>query len=393
VRTCLTSLPLCALPHLCACLDFLQPLNFGYSSRMQTTMNKAFAPSLRLCAGEWVQVRTKEEILSTLDANGRLDELPFMPEMLQYCGMTMRVSKRAHKTCDPALGIVGRKMSNAVHLENNRCNGSAHDGCEAGCLIFWKEAWLRRLDHEPAAHNLVPSQSREPLEHDHCTEDALRSGTKAPAGPGEDNPTYVCQNTQIKFATQPLEWWDVRQYVEDYTSGNVRISQLAAALLYSLWRAVAEAGVGVGSPMRWIYDKFQRAVGGAPYPLRPFGVPRGAPTPRAQLNLFQGELVRVKSYREILKTLDCNYRNRGLYFDPEMVPFTERKYEVDRRVKQIIDEKTGKMLRFKTDAIMLKNVVCEARYAICRRFCPRAIYPYWREIWLERASESLFSKD
>jgi hypothetical protein len=45
------------------------------------------------------------------------------------------------------------------------------------------------------------------------------------------------------------------------------------------------------------------------------------------------------------------------------------------------------MVRFKTDAIILKDVVCEARYAFCRRFCPRAIYPYWREIWLERVSE------
>jgi hypothetical protein len=122
-------------------------------------------------------------------------------------------------------------------------------------------------------------------------------------------------------------------------------------------------------------------------------VPKGAPTPKAQLDLRQGELVRVKSFHEILKTLDYNYRNRGLYFGPEMVPYTERKYEVDRRVKQIIDERTGKMIRFKTDAILLKNVVCQARYEHCRRFCPHAILPFWREIWLERVSESRFNKD
>jgi len=357
---------------------------------MQTAMNNAFTSRLR--AGEWVQVRTKEEILGTLDAKGRLDELPFMPEMLQYCGTTKRVSKRAHKTCDPALGIGGRKMASTVHLENIRCNGLAHDGCEAGCLIFWKEAWLKRLDRESATPNGVPSRNGERFDRVQCTEDALRSGVKIPAAPGEIEPTYVCQNTQIKVATQPLEWWDVRQYVEDYTSGNVRISQLAAGFLYFLWRTIAEAGVGVGSAMRWIYDRFQRAIGGTPYPLRPFGVPKGTPVPRAQLDLQQGELVRVKPYAEILKTLDFNYRNRGLYFDPEMVPFTERKYEVDRRQKQIIDEKTGKMVRFKTDAIILKDVVCEARYAICRRFCPRAIYPYWREIWLERVSEKQVKK-
>jgi len=96
---------------------------------------------------------------------------------------------------------------------------------------------------------------------------------------------------------------------------------------------------------------------------------------------------------ELRKTLDANYRNRGLYFDAEMVPFTERTFEVERCLKQIIDEKTGKMARFKTDAIVLKNVVCEARYAKCRRFCPRALYPFWREIWLERVSESWVNRD
>ena len=64
-----------------------------------------------------------------------------------------------------------------------------------------------------------------------------------------------------------------------------------------------------------------------------------------------------------------------------------REFRVERRIQKIIDERNGKMLHFKSDAIVLENVACEARYAICRRFCPRAILPYWREIWLERVPE------
>ena len=349
-------------------------------------MTNASMSGRRLRAGDWVQVRSKQEILNTLDANGRLDELPFMPEMLRYCGMTMRVSKRAHKTCDPAVGIVGRKMPTTVHLENCRCDGADHDGCEAACLIFWKEAWLKLLDSGPATIDGKPSLDGDRIEHVRCTEETLRSSAKRPPGYGESEPTYVCQNTQIKFASQSQKWWDVRQYVEDYTSGNVRISELAAGLLYTFWRTISEAGLGIGTPMRWTYDRYQHAIGGSPYPVRPFGVPKGTPTPKAQLDLRQGELVRVKPYSEILKTLDVNYRNRGLFFDTDMVPCTERVYEVDLRVTHIIDEKTGKMIRIKTDAIMLKNVACGGHYAICRRFCPRAIPSYWREIWLERVS-------
>src|SRR5215467_3474280 len=299
-------------------------------------MSNPDATDLGLRAGEWIQVRSKEEILGTLDSDGRLDGLPFMPEMLQYCGRTLQVAKRAHKTCDPAVGIGGRKMARTVHLEDIRCDGSAHDACEAACLAFWKEAWLRRVD-SPLATNAAPPTRNEPPRRVQCTEEQLRAGVKIPPPPGESEPLYVCQNTHLKFATQPLQWWDVRQYVEDYTSGNVRLPQFAAALLYTVWKTVAEAGVGVGSAMRWIYDTFQSFVGGSPYPVRPFGVPKGTRTPRTQLGLHQGDIVRVKPFAEILKTLDSNYRTRGLYFDAEMVPFTERNFEVERRLKQIID--------------------------------------------------------
>jgi hypothetical protein len=220
-----------------------------------------------------------------------------------------------------------------------------------------------------------------------CSEVALRRAVKTSTADGGE-PIYSCQNTQLKLAARTLPWWDMRQYAEDYTSGNVQISQLAAGLIYTGWRFLAEAGIGVGTAMRWLYDTFQRVIGGSPYPLRKHGVPEGTPTPKALLDLKVGELVRVKPYEEILKTLDSRYRNRGLYFDTDYVPFTGRTYRVTQRIKQIIDERNGKMIRFKTDAIVLENVVCEGRYAICRRFCPRAIVPFWREIWLERASAS-----
>ena len=55
---------------------------------------------LGLHAGDWVVVRSQEEILATLDERARLDSLPFQPEMLAFCGRRMRVAKVAHKSCD-----------------------------------------------------------------------------------------------------------------------------------------------------------------------------------------------------------------------------------------------------------------------------------------------------
>src|SRR6478735_4190965 len=105
----------------------------------------------KLSCGDWIEVRSKEEILQTLDKNGQLDGLPFMPEMFKYCGGRFRVYKRAHKTCDPPNGIQARRMTATVHLEDLRCDGQAHGGCQAGCLIFWKEAWLKEGEQDGTA--------------------------------------------------------------------------------------------------------------------------------------------------------------------------------------------------------------------------------------------------
>ena len=49
----------------------------------------------KLSVGDWVEVRSKEEILRTLDASGQLDGMPFMPEMVRFCGKRSQVHKRS----------------------------------------------------------------------------------------------------------------------------------------------------------------------------------------------------------------------------------------------------------------------------------------------------------
>ena len=71
---------------------------------------KLFSRGNTLVAGDLVEVRSAEEILATLDEHGNLEGLPFMPEMLAYCGKQMRVDKVAHKTCDTVRPVRGRTM-------------------------------------------------------------------------------------------------------------------------------------------------------------------------------------------------------------------------------------------------------------------------------------------
>jgi hypothetical protein len=338
----------------------------------------------RLRAGDWVEVRSKDEILSTLDADGELEGMPFMPEMAAWCGQRFQVYKSAHKTCDTVFPIRGRRVHRAVHLAT-RCSGEAHGGCQAACLLFWKEAWLKPASSVPAVESvvrLVPRTARAAAVAT-CSESTLRQRAMRQDDSGR-GPIYSCQATRLPDATSALPWWDVRQYIDDYRSGNVGLRRMLAGLCYSIFWNISEAGVGLGRPMQFLYDKLHPLWRGTLFPRKTGTIPPGQPTPEADLNLQPGEWVRVKPHAEILKTLSTGSKNRGLWWDAEMVPYCGGTYRVLQRVRRIIDEKTGRMLVMKTPCITLEHVFCQSRYSACRMFCPRSIPSYWREIWLER---------
>jgi len=347
------------------------------------------AQSSELKVGDWVEVRSKDELLGTLDGSGCVDGMPFMPEMLAFCGKRFRVYKRAHKTCDTVFPVRGRRVDHAVHLET-RCDGSAHGGCQASCLLFWHDVWLKPVSgpsqsRDDATNHSSGGSTKQTSHTPLCTESTVWAATTATANSASD-PVYVCQATRLPYFTKDLQWWDLRQYLEDYRSGNVSLWRMFCGAAYFFFYAASKTGIGAGRPIRWIYDSFHPLWRGFPFPRRHGTIPEGETTPTRTLGLQPGELVRIKSYKEILNTLNTRDRNRGLYFDAEEVPYCGGTYRVLKRVTRIIHEKTGKMLEMKTPCFILDSVICQSRYSECRLFCPRSIYSYWREIWLERAA-------
>jgi len=321
------------------------------------SMGELIPHVLGLRAGEWAEVRSESEILGTLDATGKLDGLPFMPEMLQFSGQRVRVFRRAEKTCDTIGPYASRRITNTVHLEGLRCEGTHHGGCQAGCFLFWKEAWLKRSP-EPAS---APADTPTSTPGSGAALLEMLTTRLDPTTPGAQ--VYVCQATELPGATAPLPWWDPRQYLRELRTGNVRLGAFVRSLALS-----------------W-YNALQRRLGGWEYPYVAGKLER---TPSRVLGLKPGERVRVRSRREILATLDTWRKNRGLRFDVEMVPYCGGEFRVLRRVTQIIEERTGRMIHLPGECVVLEGVTCRGYLSRKRLFCPRNIYPFWREIWLER---------
>ena len=167
----------------------------------------------RFKAGDVVELRPPADVLATLDEQGELDGLPFMPEMLAYYGGRYRVSARVERACDTITGPSVRRIPDAVTLDDARCAGSFHGGCQAGCRLYWKEAWLQPVTEGPSAGSPAWSTDFDAL--------AERiSGVVLSSD--EARPIFRCQATTLLTASERVRRRSApRSYAMEVISRNV----------------------------------------------------------------------------------------------------------------------------------------------------------------------------
>jgi hypothetical protein len=310
---------------------------------------------LGLRPGEVVEVLSLPEILATLDEHGTVEGTPFMPEMVAFCGRRLEVYRRIDKLNDWVDRTGLRRLHSTVHL-GVRCDGSGHDGCQARCAIRWKEAWLKRLDGNATSHTSDVRANHAPP----TVPETLHQLARRRAD--DQTERYVCQATQLSAGSTQLAWGDPRHYWRDFVRGNIRLRPLLAGAAIALFN--------------WV----QQRRGGAPYPF--LNLPQGKKaTPSESLNLQPGEMVRVKRKSEIEATLSSTSRNRGLWFDVEMVRHCGATHRVHSRVGRLIEEQTGKARVMGNPCIILEDVNATGEYL---GFDAQNEAIIWREIWLER---------
>ncbi len=196
-----------------------------------------------------------DTIEETLDQNGCLDGLPFMPEMLQHCGKTFRISLKVEKTCvdTPTMYMAELRNNDVYFLDDLRCSGEFHDGCQRGCRIFWKESWLEKVDEE--------------ISEDHPIYDSYFDKLKVK----KSDEVYFCQSTELHNATIPLSTKEkIFKLFKDVKIGTYNFFEAFKLLILPLTRKFVKK----------IKDQH----------------PKGTltKTPQEVLNLRPGELVEVR---------------------------------------------------------------------------------------------------
>jgi hypothetical protein len=300
----------------------------------------------RLYPGDIVEVKSPDEILRTLDEDGTLGKLPFMPEMVEFCGKRFRVSKRALKTCiyGPIVAMLGFNNADILVLDELRCSGVAHDGCQKACTIFWREAWLRKVDNLGVETN-----------QDRTGHQRLQARLKTSTGPN----TYFCQASELLKIASPLSRRDrFGSCIRDVRARNYTAFEMARS-------------IGI-----WMIWRIRRII------LGPYAHGTRKSTPDESLNLQPGESVQVRSIDDIRDSLNKKAHNRGLHFFPNMRLLCGSQSNVRSRLDKIIVDGTGEMRQLH-NTVYLEGSMCGCSH-VAFGGCPRKEFAYWREIWLRR---------
>lgn len=256
-----------------------------------------------------------------------------------------------------------RRVRDTVSIAGLRCDGGAHEGCQAQCYVLWKTAWIKRMDVS------TTSSSEPPIKRTSAI--FSNNGNNCSFGPTfvKDNDAtegrYVCQYTNLVRASTRLKPWDLRQDLRPLIAGNVTVMAFGVAILTRLFNAAQQLRGGCGFPL-----SFPSSI--------------STPSLRVDLNLQPGEMVLVRDHERIYETLNQAGRNRGLWFDRVMLYYCKRRFKVLSRVDKIIDDASGRMLRMKTPCIVLEGVDNHGEH---QRFLAQHDYAFWREVWLERLED------
>ena len=309
----------------------------------------------KLKIGDWVRIRAASAIEATLDQDGAIDGVPMMPEMLAHCGDLFQIARFANKLCANVDGVEIRSMQNVVILRMNRCDGCFHGGCQMGCDYLWKLDWLTKSDaplvDEPSEEKDVTSTKA--FLQRLVQLSALDPGDRVTKSSGI---FYRCQATELGVATGQSSPFHFGQYWLAKKTNRTSVRSIVRFLCGMILKKVFRRSDSVAGPCR--------------------------KTPATDLHLQVGDKAKVKSFEEILETLDERGCNRGLWFDPaEMKPFCGKTLTVTRRIERIINEQTGELLEMRVPSIVLDETQCSG---VHRRFCSRGMLHFWREVWLEK---------
>jgi hypothetical protein len=111
---------------------------------------------LNLKPGERVRIKSKEEIVKTLDETGKNRGMSFDVELSPYCGRIVTVRHSVNKIIDELTGQMRHMKQPCIILEGVACNAEYSECrllCPRAIPSYWREIWLERVEDDQRSHD------------------------------------------------------------------------------------------------------------------------------------------------------------------------------------------------------------------------------------------------
>lgn len=127
-------------------LNYMNKISSKGNVKINVGVIAEISPVVHLKSGDWVRVRSLDEIQNTLNPFKEFNGCAFLEDMKQYCGSEQRVLKAMERFLDERDYKV-KKASGIVLLDGIYCQGTPVFGrCDRSCLLFWREEWLEKIE-------------------------------------------------------------------------------------------------------------------------------------------------------------------------------------------------------------------------------------------------------
>ena len=104
-------------------------------------------------------------------------------------------------------------------------------------------------------------------------------------------------------------------------------------------------------------------------------------TEKSSTALKPGDMVRVRPFYQIQRTLDKKGFYKGMLFIDEMVRYCGKTYKVFKRVNNVFMHRDNKMQKCR-NVVLLEGVLCNGYGSDID--CDRTCFFFWKEAWLEK---------
>lgn len=289
-----------------------------------------------------VKIRTREDVLQTLDSDFKLDGCQLTDKMCGCCSAVRRVTKVVRNVFDEHESRMYETRAPLYILENMICDGKVQDfehRCDHCCQLLWHEEWLKRAEGE-----------EDPM----LTEETSFYGGENLCGPDTSCTISLPEVCQLRL-------------LDGLKRQNSSISNLLQFRIKLLWSTKTKASYLVNRLKSITSSYLDTAETSFLY----------------NNSIKQGDTVRVLNREEINKSLDLHNKYNKCQFINEMYKYCDNDYIVLKEIKYFYDEAKRKMCKCK-DIFLLQDVTCSGERRAFSKPCDRHCYYFWHKKWIRK---------